>query len=93
LFSWEGFLTGLLANLQERQFAATGWPELCPIIFADPLGFLVIMPRCMPLRLDLWADFDVDSFRSTPTYFVPVENKYDSFGYLKGQIVAIDYGS
>lgn len=93
LISWKSFLQGLLANMQERTFAQTKWSQLCPVYWGDPLGILVVMPRCMPLRRDFWNSFDFESFRNQLDYAVPVENKYDSFGYFKGKPVAIDYGS
>lgn len=91
---WKSFLLGLLSNMQEREFAKTGWEELCPIFFADPLGLLVVMPRCMPLRRDFWKnEFDYNAFCDRGNSFVPVECKYSSFGRYKGKVVAIDYGS
>ena len=92
--SWKLFLNGLLSNLQEREFCTTKWPELCPVLFSDPLGFIIIMPYAQPLDKDFFYDlFDYDSFTNKGDYIVPVENKLDSFGSLDGQIVAVDYGS
>jgi hypothetical protein len=89
---WTHFLHGLLSNLQERTFAKTGWPELCPVLFADPLGLIVIMPRAVPLTS--WDELPyVEGFVHKEDYSLPVEIKLDSFGWLKGKIVAIDYGS
>jgi hypothetical protein len=45
LLSWKHFLYGLLANMQEAQFSKTSWPELCPVLWSLPGGFLVVMPR------------------------------------------------
>lgn len=94
LSSWKSFLQGLLANMQEREFARTGWEELCPVFFADPFGLLVVMPKCMPLRRDFWVnEFDYSAFCNREDYVIPVEQKHDSFGRYKGKIVAVDYGS
>jgi hypothetical protein len=93
LTSWKSFLTGLLCNIQERQFAKTGWAELCPVYFADPWGFIVVMPRCMPLHRDYWLKFNFQEFVNKPNYCIPVECKYDSFGKYKDKTVAVDYGS
>jgi hypothetical protein len=59
---WEAFLHGLLSNMQERTFGAEGWPELCPVSFAIPGGFLVVMPRARPLTDAEWAAFDYRAF-------------------------------
>lgn len=83
--SWDGFLRGLLANMQEAEFSLTEWPELCPVSFSIPLGLLVVMPYCRPLSEEEWPD--------RGEYMVPVEMKPDSFGILEGRIVAVDYGS
>lgn len=102
LYSWEHFLRGLLANLQEKKFSKAGWQELCPVSAACPLGLWLIMPYAQPLNDSDWADFDYQSFVDRPDYRVPVENKRDSFGVLGdraersvggNRIVAVDYGS
>lgn len=65
---WRSFLTGLLSNMQERSFAATKWPELCPIIFYVPGGFMLVMPRALRLTEEEWQRFDYRAFvtRSDP---------------------------
>lgn len=106
-YSWPNFLRGLLANMQERDFSKTGWPELCPVLFAMWGGFISIMPRCTPLTDDQWNSFDFDGFAEPRDWheerivkgkypeerYVPVENKRCSFGVLNDRIVAVDYGS
>lgn len=95
---WRLGLRGLLCNMQERQFAATGWPELCPVVWAAPGGFLLIMRRARELTREEWFAFNPKTFHD---YYengelvrsIPVEEKMDSFGMLDGRIVAIDYGS
>lgn len=90
---WAGFLHGLLANMQERTFSATGWPELCPVRFSIPGGWLLIMHRARPLTAAEWKGLDFATFVDTPDYVVPVEEKISSFGVFGGRIVAVDYGS
>lgn len=75
---WRFFLMGLLANLQEREFAATGWPELCPIFWSAPGGLLSIMPRCRPLTPDDWIVFDHREFCSRSEHYAAAN--YDSAG-------------
>lgn len=33
---WETFLSGMLGNIREARASRTGWPELCPVLFALP---------------------------------------------------------
>jgi hypothetical protein len=92
-YGWEMFMYGLLANMQERTFAAAGWPELCPVVFSVPGGWLVVMRRAEPLTDREWAEFDARAFCELDDYVVPAEFKKDSFGKLDGRIVAVDYGN
>lgn len=90
-FRWEMFLHGLLCNRNEAIWASTGWPEFCPIVFSVPGGFLNVMKRVQPFRgtvPDGWFQRFVDK----PKYRVPMEQKDNSFGFLDGRLVAIDYG-
>ena len=93
IYGWHKFLCGLLANMQERQFARAGWPQLCPVVFSVPGGWLLVMRRAEMLSDDEWREFDPARFCETPDYVVPAEFKRDSFGKVDGRIVAIDYGN
>ena len=93
IYGWHKFLCGLLANMQERQFAGAGWPQLCPVIFSLPGGWLVVMPRAEMLSDAEWCAFDAKAFCETGDYVIPAEFKQDSFGKVDGRIVAIDYGN
>jgi hypothetical protein len=57
-------LYGLLAKMQERAFSKTGWPELCPVKFYIPGGFLVVMPYARPLTFEEWRAFNYRDFVS-----------------------------
>ena len=98
-YSWKHFLLGLIANMQERDFSAAKWPELCPVVWAAWGGWLVVMRRAEPITEAHW-----ENFRPTVAngwaggiegegYYVPCEPKMDSFGWYKGRIVCIDYGN
>jgi hypothetical protein len=91
LWSWRLFLSGLLANLQERDFSRAGWPELCPVLCAAPGGWLLVMRRAEPVPDALEIDFE--ALMDRPDYRVPAEAKRDSWGLLNGRVVAVDYGS
>lgn len=81
-----------MANMQEREFASTEWPELCPVYLSARGGWLLVMPRCQPLEDGLTND-QYEAFVEHDDYRVPVEHKRDSFGYFNGRLVAIDYGN
>ncbi len=93
LTEWRLFLLGLLANMQEACLSRCGWPELCPVTFSIPGGWLIVMHRAEPITRDEFFTLDVERWRNRDEYTVPVEAKLDSFGRLNGSIVAIDYGS
>ena len=93
IYGWHKFLCGLLANMQEATFARAGWPELCPVVFSIPGGWLVVMRRAKPLSDAEWEAFDAPAFCETADYLIPAEFKQDSFGMLDGRIVAVDYGN
>lgn len=93
LWSWKLFLCGLLANMQERTFAACGWPELCPVVWSIPGGWVVVMRRARVLTDAEFAAFDAPTFCQCEDRLVPAELKANSFGWLDGRIVAVDYGT
>lgn len=78
--------------MQEREFSKAGWPELAPVVFSVPGGFLGIMRRGGPITEEQWLAMDVDTWRERGEYTIPVEAKQSSFGVVNGEIVAIDYG-
>lgn len=93
IYGWQKFLCGLLANMQETMFGRCGWPEVCPVLFAIPGGWLIVMRRCRPLTDEEWEGFDAEAFVNGQDYMIPAETKRDSFGVLDGKIVALDYGN
>ena len=90
---WKIFLTGLLANMQEIVFSKAKWPELCPVLFYISGGWLLVMPRVVEMTNNEFIEFNVDNFINTKDYVIPAEKKSDSFGYYRGHVVVIDYGS
>lgn len=93
--SWENFLNGLLGNMQETMlskfWSRNGVIYHCPVIFSAPGGFLNIMLRARILTDDEFKNFDFETICGKLEY--KPENKSNSFGYLEGRIVCIDYGS
>lgn len=90
---WKSFLWGLLSNLQEADLGRRGWEELCPVLFSLPGGFLVVMPRAEVCSEATMPDEEtLRKLTSQPDRCVPAEWKADSWGYLEGRLVAIDFG-
>lgn len=87
------FLNGILGNLQETGFSKLESEKLCPVKFSFIGGLLIIMPRAKPLSRSEFFSLDYGEFIKDGNLTIPVENKLDSFGWLNGKIVAIDYGS
>ena len=82
---WEFLLRGLLSNMQEREFAQEDWPELCPVRFSIPGGFLVVMPRARPLTSAEWASIDYRAFVTRGDGYV--EENFDNLahGWRQGE--------
>lgn len=87
------FLSGLRCNRWEREMwtkwrPVFGWPNLCPISFADPFGLFVIMPRAtQPVTFD-------DVANATPDYFPDITSEFkpEDFGRVGNVVLALDYG-
>lgn len=94
-YSWRNFLNGLLCNMQEIQFSKCidMNNKLCPVLFYLPGGFLVIMPKVRVLQQNELPKYLLEQFCTENQMHLPVEIKYDSFGFLNSKLVAIDYGT
>jgi hypothetical protein len=90
-YGWAMFLRGLLGNMQEAVWGRSGWPGICPVVFAVPGGFLTVQRRVRVMTDEEFAAFDFKAFTRRKGYRIPTERKSDSFGWLDGQVVAIDY--
>lgn len=100
-YSYRHFLQGILANDQEAYWSSCFKhnEKLCPVLLTCPGRFFIVMPRVKVLtdaELDYGFPDGVDSFlRIVPDNEsrFPGEKKSDSFGWLNGRLVIIDYGS
>lgn len=81
---WRDFLFGLLNNLNEAAWSRE--PGHCPVLYAAPLGFLLVMPRLRILTDTEFASLDPAALPGR------AERKPDSYGWLNGEPVAVDYG-
>jgi hypothetical protein len=78
--------------MQERDLSKLGWPELCPVLFAVPGGWLVVMQRATPLTHEQAERLDPLSILSRDDRAIPAEPKASSFGMLGDHLVVVDYG-
>ncbi len=95
--SWEGFLLGCLANLNERRWKNVPTEyRLCPIFYANRFGLLNIMPRCKRIQhrgfyfqelISICAQSPVAS------EFYMSDAKPENYGIYMGRMVKLDYGS
>jgi len=94
LYTWKNFLWGLLANIQETEFSKVDKmkEKLCPIKFTLPLGILVVMPKVRILKDNELTKDELTRFCTDDGFTIPSELKCDSFGYLNGKLVSVDYG-
>lgn len=87
---WRNFLWGLIANMNEADFDRMKDPRLAKVLFKIPAGFLIVMEKAEPL-IEFNED-DLKAFCMSGDWALPVELKKDSFGYINGELKAIDYG-
>jgi hypothetical protein len=83
---------GLCCNRWERELwhrwrPVFQWETLCPILFADPLGLVVVMSRAEQPVTD-------EEIRAIPLEFPEPTYKVEpkDFGRLNGRVLAVDYG-
>lgn len=93
-YEYRHFLQGLLANMQERHW----WrnfpqPELCPVLWGIPGGWLIVMRRADPMTRQQLDEIDLKAWCDKGDWKVPAEPKMDSFGWIDGKLVAVDYGN
>lgn len=93
--SYKSFLLGLMCNIQEKEFSAIEEMrhKVCPVLFYFPLGLFIVMPKARVLIKGELSRSYLQNFCENDDYIIPAEPKHDSFGYLNGNLVAIDYGS
>jgi hypothetical protein len=83
---------GMRSNRWEREMwqkwqPIFKWTTLCPVYFADPAGFLVIMPRAL-------QPVSREEVEAMPDYYPAItsETKVEDHGRLGLRVVALDYG-
>lgn len=92
------FLNGILANLQEKIFSGTH-PDLCPVIFCDRLGLILIMEKAIIFKETAINEksfcaliknkYKKDNYKE----FMLSDLKSSNWGILNTKLVKIDYGN
>jgi hypothetical protein len=96
--SFKLFLLGILGNIREYELSISqkskqfDFLQICPVKYHIFGGLISVAPRCQPLSMSLFEDFDYEKFMEFNMNYVKAENKLDSFGLFDNKIVAIDYG-
>ena len=88
-------LCGLRSNRWEREMwqrwrPVFRWDQLCPVLFADCLGIVLIMPRAAPAdrdAVDAAIQRDGESYPQPTTEFLP-----DGYGLVNSHVMCFDYG-
>lgn len=65
-----------------------GWRNLCPVLFADPLGLIVVMPRARQPVSQEEVEAAIGDYYPDST----AESKLDDYGRVNGVVLALDYG-
>lgn len=89
---WRRLLTGLLANMDERELWRQRLPRLCPIRFSVPGGWLVVMVRAAKLSPERAMSAQEEYFEMDGPKIQLDEAKLDAFGEINGDWVIVDYG-
>lgn len=68
---------------------AFGWENLCPVLFGDPAGLILVMPRAQQpvTETDALAAFSIDYWPG-----IDAESKAENFGRLGDSVLVLDYG-
>jgi len=63
------------------------WETLCPVLIADPLGIIVVMPRASQPVTHSEVDAMPDHYPDTTS-----ETKVEDHGRIGDAVVSVDYG-
>jgi hypothetical protein len=89
----KNFSCGMRCNRWEREMWSKwrpifGWTNLCQVLFADPFGFLVVMPRAVqPVSTEEAHEALGDDYPG-----ITAETKAQDYGRVGSVVVALDYG-
>lgn len=87
--TWRSLLFGLLNNMNEATIAPDS-EGACPILLAVPGGWAVVMRRARIMTDEEFARFDSEEF--CRRHGLVAEHKPDSYGFVDGRPVCVDFG-
>jgi hypothetical protein len=70
-----------------------GWPHLCPVVWADPEGYVLVMRRAIQdVTHDEIVAFEAAWMDSQRLPLPSGEDKPEDWGHVDGRLVLCDYG-
>lgn len=83
---------GMRSNRWEREMWRIwrpyfGWRTLCPVLFADPAGLVLVMARAQQPVSRIEIESLPDAYPG-----ITAETKSQDYGRYAGRVVAVDYG-
>lgn len=91
IYSWRGFLRGLLANLQERLFRNLAPTLTAKIYYADIFGVVLIMEKAEYIPQHMFRDVSMFLDKCVEAG-LPVDRKPGNVGLINGRYKLIDFG-
>lgn len=91
MYDWRMPLYGMLGNDREGRMSRLH-DDLCPVKLSLPFGLLNVQPRCRMLTYEEFEENLEEITRISKSFSIS-ERKHNSYGYLNGKIVVVDYGS
>lgn len=95
---WCGFYNGCLHNLRERRMK--DWPPnrlLCPVVWGDPMGLILVMRRAEQPRNFSQRQLDrlvrAGRLRGETWTLESADLHVGNVGFLGRRLVLLDYGS
>lgn len=92
---WRETLEGLNANRHEREkWKASRDVRLCPILFSDTLGIIVVMPYARALTDEEFEKLEVEYIVERSHIFGKAHHgdfKRENYGMLGDRVVKVDY--
>ena len=95
--TYELFLNGLLANIQEKKFSGTH-KDLAKVKYCNKYGLFLLMEKAnvLPNSVDYndFLKYLKDKYRNDDMKsFMLSDMKVNNWGYINNRIVKIDYGN
>jgi len=94
-YSYKNFLNGLVANINETALGAYKHPCLAELVMGNRFGLFVIQKRIKPVKHR--GLFWVELSKLTGESLIPGVHlrdvKPENYGYDRGQLKRLDYGS